>query len=71
MKDDIKKAVSEVLRKHLLPYAKAWVIPLVAVLARVVGYMGLELPPEVTESLATAITALVVYLVPNIPYIVK
>ena len=67
----MRDIVSEALREFVLPYAKAWVVPLVQALGRFLAYFGLDMSPEVAEPIVTALTAFLVWFIPNVPYAKK
>lgn len=65
---DIKQIISQVLRKAVLPYAKAWAVAGVFWVFGILAGFGLDVPQDVQTSVISAVTAFIVWLVPNIPY---
>lgn len=64
---ELRKLVSEVLRKAVLPYAKAWAVAGVFWVFGLLASFDLVVPEEIQVSVVSAVTALVVFLVPNLP----
>lgn len=68
---EIKKIISEILKKSVLPYAKAWAVVAILWIFGLLAQAGLEVPQEVQVSVISGVTTFVVWLVPNIPYVNK
>jgi len=64
----MREFLSEAARRWVLPFAKAWVVAGVAVVFRFASTWGLEVPEDVQAEVFTAVTAFVVWFIPNIPF---
>jgi len=62
---------SEVIKKWVLPYSKAWATVVVGGLTSALAFVGLDLDAQVATSLTLAITAFFNWLLPNVPYASK